>query len=467
MDKQAFWEALVADYENRTPKSKRHFERAIQYQIRGGSHNLRLFEPYPFYDVRCKGAYVWDLDGNEYLDFWQGHYANILGHNPPQITDLLAKSLQTGEGLHTGFPGAPQAELAEEVCKLTGFERVRFTTSGALCTLYSVMLSRGATGRSLALKAAGGWHGSQPYLLKGITAYDKGLSSRESAGLHTSCGEEIITTRFNDVEALEQTFRQCGDKIACFIVEPFIGEGGFLFLDPEYLRRARELTTQYGAILILDEIISGFRFHPGALSQLYAIKPDLTALGKILGGGMPITALAGRAEIMELCDPKAGARRVRFEGGTFSAHPATVKAGLTMLRHLAAHREEIYPKINRLGARIREEVPRIFARRGIHAVCTGHPNRVVPGSSMGMIQFPSDGRTEIRNPEENWNTEVCDPDMRERVLRLALVTRGVHTVHGMGSVSAAHSDADLDRMFEAVDDVAKLMASHGQHVQKR
>ncbi len=206
MDKQAFWETLVADYEKRTPKSRRHFERAIQNQIRGGSHNLRLFEPYPFYDVRCKGAYVWDLDGNEYLDFWQGHYTNILGHNPPEVINQLIDLFGGGQGLQTGFPGARQAELAEEVCRLTGFDRVRFTTSGALATLYSVMLSRGATGRSLALKVAGGWHGSQPYLLKGITAYDRGLTSRESAGLHPSCVEEIITTRFNDVESLEADF---------------------------------------------------------------------------------------------------------------------------------------------------------------------------------------------------------------------------------------------------------------------
>ena len=458
MNRQVLWERVVAEYEKRTPKSKAHFERASAFQVRGGSHNLRLFEPYPFYDVCCSGAHVTDLDGNEYIDFWQGHFANILGHNPPEITRALAQELSRGQGLHTGFPSALQAELAAELCRLTGAERIRFTTSGSLVTLYAVMLSRGFTGRNLALKIAGGWHGAQPYLLKGVTAFQNGgLKTRESAGLHPSCPDEIVTVRLNDIENLEETFRQYGERAACFIMEPFIGEGGFLFADPQYLRRVRELTTEYGAVLVFDEIISGFRFHPGPVSALYGVKPDLLALGKIIGGGMPITALAGRADIMELCNPKAGARRVRFEGGTFSAHPATLLAGFTMLRLLSQKRDEIYPKINRLGQRIRDNVPAIFERYGVRATCTGSPNQAVPGSSMGMIQFPNEGR-EVRSPEDNWNAEVCDPELREKVLRVGLVSRGFHTVHGFGGVTFAHSDGDVDRFLEALEDFARLMA---------
>ncbi len=457
MNRQVFWDRAVREYEKRTPQSRAHFEEATKYQIRGGSHNLRLFDPYPFYDVECRGSRVRDLDGNEYVDFWQGHYANILGHNPPEIQQVLRSELEKGQGLHTGFPNSLQVELARLLCEITGAERVRFSTSGSLVTLYAVMLSRGFTGRNLSLKISGGWHGAQPYLLKGITAYQNGLLQRESAGLHPSCPDEIVTTRFNDLSHLEQVFQECGDRLACFIVEPFIGEGGFLFVDPQYLRRARELTAQYGVVLVLDEIISGFRFHAGPLSALYGIKPDLWALGKIVGGGMPFTALAGKAKILELCDPKAGAKRVRFEGGTFSAHPSALVAGIAMLRHLVEHSAEIYPRINRLGERIRTETPPIFARHGINAACTGHPNGVAPGSSMGMIQFPKPGRM-IERPEDNWNSEVCDPEMRERILRLALVARGFHTVHGFGSISTAHTDADVDAFLNGVEDVAKMMA---------
>jgi glutamate-1-semialdehyde 2,1-aminomutase len=457
MNRQVLWETVVSEYERRTSKSKAHYEQAARRQVRGGSHNLRLFEPYPFYDVSCSGARVRDLDGNEYVDFWQGHFANILGHNPSEITDVLAREFGRAQGLHTGFASALQSELAGELCRLAGAERIRFTTSGSLVTLYAVMLSRGFTGRNLALKIAGGWHGSQPYLLKGITAYQNGgLKTGESAGLHPSCPDEIVTTRLNNLANLEQTFRQFGDRAACFIMEPFIGEGGFLFADPQYLRRVRELTTQYGAVLVFDEIISGFRFHPGPLSALYGVTPDLWAFGKIIGGGMPITALAGKAEIMELCNPNAGARRVRFEGGTFSAHPATLLAGLTMVRILCEKRAEIYPKINRLGQKVRDSVPAIFQRFGLRATCTGIPSQAIPGSSMAMIQFPKEGR-EVMTPEDNWNSEVCDPEMREKIMRVGLVARGFHTVHGFGGVSFAHTDADIDRFLDAVEDFARLM----------
>jgi glutamate-1-semialdehyde 2,1-aminomutase len=458
MNRQVFWQRMVSDYESCTPKSKAHFEAAKRHQVRGGSHNLRLFEPYPFYDVDCSGARVRDLDGNEYVDFWQGHYANILGHNPPVIGKLLQEEFGKGKGLHTGFPSSLQLELAREVCRMTGAERVRFTTSGSLVTLYAVMLSRGFTGRNLALKVRGGWHGAQPYLLKGITAYQNGLSNRESAGLHSSCPEEILTVRFNDLSHLEEVFREWGERLACFILEPFIGEGGFLFVDPDYLRRARELTSQYGVVLILDEIISGFRFHCGPLSALYGVIPDIWALGKVMGGGMPVTALAGKAEVLELCNPAAGSRRVRFEGGTFSAHPATLLAGLSMLRYLAENATQIYSRINALGEKVRNEIPRVFERHGIHCSCTGHPNAVVPGSSMAMIQFPKAGRT-VTNPEENWNDEVCDPQMREKIMRLAFVTRGFHTVHGFGSICTAHTEAEVDAFLEAADEIARVLAT--------
>ncbi len=457
MQRQALWDHLKRIYEERTPGSRGHFEEAVAHQVRGGSHNLRLFEPYPFYDVESSGSRVTDLDGNRYVDFWQGHYGNILGHNPAVIRDVLVREFQHGRGLHTGFPGTLQAEFAAELCRSTGHERIRFTTSGALATLYAVMLSRGFTNRRLTLKVGGGWHGSQPYLLKGITAYAEGLKSEESAGLHLSFQDETMTTRFNDLEGLERIFQEWGDRLACFILEPFIGEGGFLLKSPAYLRRARKLCDEHGVVLVFDEIISGFRFHAGPLSALFGVQPDLTTLGKIVGGGMPITALAGKSAIMELCDPAAGSRRVRFEGGTFSAHPAAMLAGLTMVRYLRAHQEEIYPQINRLGERVRREVPKVFEGCGIPCVCTGHPNEAVPGSSMAMIQFPLKGQKAINTPDENWNPEVCDFEMREKILRLALANHGFHTVHGFGALSTAHTDGDVDSLLNALEEVAKTI----------
>lgn len=462
MNKKGLWNHLVSEYEKSRPKSRAHFERATKFLIRGGSHTLRLFEPFPFYDVRCAGSSVEDLDGFRYVDFWQGHYTNILGHNPEAVTAALRDLFAAGQGLQTGFPSHRQVELAEEICRRTGAERVRLTSSGALATLYSVMLSRGFTGRFKVLKAGGGWHGAQPYLMKGVTKFVEcvGLDGAETLGLHEGFESGTLTTRYNDANDLEDVFRREGDALACFIVEPFIGEGGFLFADPDYLRLARSLTDKYGALLIFDEVISGFRFCANSLAWLYQIRPDLSTFGKLVGGGMPIAAVAGRADVLALCDPAAGPRRVKFEGGTYSAHPASLVAGLAMLAFIEQHERVLYEQIGQLAERARQGIEEIFRRNGIAAHCTGFANKVVPSSSMSMVHFLLKDRP-CTTPEEIWNPNFCDPEMREKVFKLAMINRGFFPAHGLGSVSFAHTQGEIDRMLEAVEDVARLMKKFG------
>ena len=459
MDRQALWTRLVEKHESRAPKSRTHSQEASRFQVRGGSHNLRLFEPFPFFDEQCSGSKVVDLDGNVYVDFWQGHYANILGHNPPEVIEPLIRELRGGRGLQTGFPGSLQLELAKKLSLRTGAERVRFTTSGSLATLYSVMLSRAFTKRSLVLKIGGGWHGAQPYLLKGVTAYTDGLGQVESSGLHPSISEETLTTKFNDTAQLEQVFQEFGEQIACFILEPFMGEGGFLFADEDYLERARELTSEWGALLILDEIIAGFRFCPSSLASLYGIQPDLSTFGKVLGGGMPLTAVAGRADVLELANTNQGhPKQVKFEGGTYSGHPASVLAAIALLDYLSEHSDEIYPRIHRLAERARSQIPGIFERAGIRSVVTGGPSGPVSQSSMAVIHFPTREDTPISSPEIVWNPETSDVQLREKILRLALANEGFHVVHGFGSVSTRHTEEEVDAFLSAVETVATQIA---------
>ncbi len=459
MDRQALWTRLVEKYESRAPKSRTHSQEASRFQVRGGSHNLRLFEPFPFFDEQCSGSKVVDLDGNVYVDFWQGHYANILGHNPPEVIEPLIRELRGGRGLQTGFPGSLQLELAKKLSLRTGAERVRFTTSGSLATLYSVMLSRAFTKRSLVLKIGGGWHGAQPYLLKGVTAYTDGLGQVESSGLHPSISEETLTTKFNDTAQLEQVFQEFGEQIACFILEPFMGEGGFLFADEDYLERARELTSEWGALLILDEIIAGFRFCPSSLASLYGIQPDLSTFGKVLGGGMPLTAVAGRADVLELANTNQGhPKQVKFEGGTYSGHPASVLAAIALLDYLSEHSDEIYPRIHRLAERARSQIPGIFERAGIRSVVTGGPSGPVSQSSMAVIHFPIQEDTPISSPEVVWNPETSDVQLREKILRLALANEGFHVVHGFGSVSTRHTEEEVDAFLSAAETVATQIA---------
>jgi len=233
---------LIKEYYQKHPRSERHYRSSCDYLIRGGSHTLRLFQPFPFYDVRSHGSRVIDLDGNSYIDFWQGHYANILGHNPKIVTDALADHFRQGDGLLTGFPSTLQRDYARLLLGQFKAERIRFTTSGALATMFAVMLARAYTGRELVLKVAGGWHGTNPYLLKGITQYREGLDQLESKGLHKGADEGVVVTTFNNIEDLTKKFARYGERLACFIMEPFLGEGGFIFAKEEYIARARELT---------------------------------------------------------------------------------------------------------------------------------------------------------------------------------------------------------------------------------
>jgi glutamate-1-semialdehyde 2,1-aminomutase len=225
----------------------------------------------------------------------------------------------------------------------------------------------------------------------------------------------------------------------------------------EYLETARELTQRYSAVLIFDEIISGFRFCAGGVDRLYNIRPDLQTFGKIIGGGMPLAAVAGREEIMRLCGT-AGGRRVKFEGGTFSAHPAALLAGKTLIEHLVRHESEIYPRLRALGQKIRTGVEEVFARHGILVRCTGYGNDAVPDGSLVMIHFPHEENVELTSPEAVWDPEICNVERREKVLKLALLLERVHVVHGLGAVSVAHSEEDVEWLLAACDEVAKRLA---------
>lgn len=451
--REALVARLRAQYEQRFPRSAQAQAKAVRYMVDGGSHTIRLTDPFPFRIVQAQGARVRDLDGHDIVDFWQGHYGNILGHNPRLITHALAQALESGLGLQTGFPDELQIALAEVFLRQTGHEQVRFTTAGSLATMYSIMLARAYTGRSLVLKIAGGWHGAQPLALRGTRYGAEGFAGFDSQGLPAEAAAETMVTRFNDLDDLHAMFRQHGDRLACFIMEPCVGTSGFMPAHTEYLRAARELTERHGALLILDEIISGFRFCAGGMQKLYGVRADLATYGKIVGGGMPVSAVAGRADVMVLCG-KASGRKVLFDGGTFSAHPASMLAGRLMLEHLAREEATIYPKLAEMGEKLRLGVEQAFARHGILARCTGRGNAAVPGGSLVQVHFPHRDDVELDSPDLVWDPQHSDPVLREQVLKLGLLLRDVNTSHGMGAVSTAHTEVDLEQVFEACDWVA-------------
>ncbi len=445
---------LSEAYSRHSPRSSDLNGKARQFMVEGVNHGLRLLQPFPPRIASASGAWMLDEDGHRILDFWQGHWTNILGHNPEIIVSTLIRALADGSGLETGHTDRVQIEAAEIFCRQTGAEQVRFTTSGTLATMYAIMLSRAFTGRNLVVKVGGGWHGAQPWGLKGIHYYPpRGFQGVESAGVPVSVTDEVIVTRFNDPDFLRDQFRRHGDRIACFIVEPCMGVGGGMPGSKAYLQAARDVTGQYGSVLIFDEVISGFRFRAGDVGPLVGVRPDLSAFGKIMSGGTPVAAVAGRGDIMKLSG-RAGAGRVNFPGGTYSAHPLSMLAARTMMTYLADHEERIYPRLGEMADKARRMVEAAFAEEGIFAQCAGYGNDALPPSSLTRVHFPYREGHKIVRPEDALNPEICDVDLSERVLRVAMLLEDVYAMNGLGSISTAHTDADLTIFDGAVRRVA-------------
>jgi glutamate-1-semialdehyde 2,1-aminomutase len=456
---------LSKAYARYAPASAALQARAKQTLVDGGSHALRLIQPFPPRIASAQGAWLTDEDGHKILDFWQGHLANILGHNPQAVTSVLAQAFDARMGLQTGLTDRLEVETAEILCRQTGAERVRFTTSGSLATMYALMLARAFTGRNLIIKVGGGWHGAQPWGLQGI-AFRGGFDQVESEGLPGGATAEVIVTRFNDPQRLCDQFSQFGDQVACFIVEPFLGVSGFIPAAPEYLQTARRLADQHGALLIFDEVISGFRFHPGDVGSLYGVRPDLATFGKIIGGGMPVAAVAGRADVMALVGRSSGTR-VRFSGGTYSAHPASLLAALTLMQILIKQEHQIYPRLTSLGETMRRTIETAFLTEGLYARCTGYGNEVLPGSSMAMIHFPHRENTRLDSSDVVLNPSICDVTLSHQVLEIALLLEDVHMLRGHGAVSTAHTEADIEFLGEACRSVARLCCPYYQRPEDR
>ena len=440
---------LAEEYSRRSPRSAALNGEALKHLVDGGSHTIRLLKPFPPRITSARGGYVTDVDGHRILDFWQGHHANILGHNPPVITEALARAFGSGCGLQTGFTDELQVRAAEILCGRTGAEKVRFTSSGSLATMYAILLSRAFTGRERVMKVGGGWHGAQPWGLVGVDYHAENRHSfeqTESRGLPSAVADQVIVTRFNDTAMLKELFRKHGERVACFIFEPFMGSGGCLPASREFLTAARELTRDARRPPYLRRGDLRLPILRGKRIPDLRVQPDLATFAKIMGGGMPVAAVAGRADVMQLSGRGGG---VKFSGGTYSCHPASMLASRVMMEHLVAEEERVYPQISRLGEKARRTVEEAFRAEGIHAVCTGKGNEALPDSSMAAVHFPYDEKTTCDAPEQTRNPEICDVELSDTVLQLALLLEDVFVMHGLGSVSAAHTQEDITLLAEA------------------
>lgn len=435
-------------YRLKTPLSEKLFERAKEVMPGGISHNIHYFPPYPFFVKKTKGSKIWDVDDNEYIDLWMGNYTHILGHRPQVVVRAIQNQLR--EGIHWGLVFEKQIEWAELIQELVpSAEMVRFCCSGTEATMYAVRLARAFTGKKIILKIAGGWHGANPDLSMGIKMpYDK----EESLGLLPDLQQYTKTILFNDVYRTLEVIHQNKKELAGIILEPIVGEGGFNPATSEYLQMLRSETKKLKALLIFDEVISCFRVGLGGAQERFNITPDLTTLGKIVGGGLPVGALVGKREILNKTSPERKSNkweRVLIGGGTFSAHPLTAAAGLAMLYYLKDHRKEVYPLLEEKGKRVRQGVQEALDREGVGAVVTGI-------GSLFQTHFPFKKMEMLNSPHAI--NRFTDIEKREIEFRIRMLTKGIYMMHGGGGLSIAHTDKDIKKIIEAVREVGKEMA---------
>jgi glutamate-1-semialdehyde 2,1-aminomutase len=434
-------------YRKKTPLSENLFKRAKEVMPGGISHNVHYFPPYPFFIKGAKGSKIWDVDGNEYVDLWMGHYTHILGHRPQIIVEAIERQLK--DGIHWGILFEKQVESAELIQELIPCaEMVRFCCSGTEATMYAIRLARAFTGKKIILKIAGGWHGANSDLTFGIKMP---YEIEESLGLLPELQQYTKVIPFNDTSGSLEIIHQNKNDLAGIILELVVGEGGFVPATIEYLKMLRSETERLGALLIFDEVISGFRVSLSGAQQRLGITPDLTTLGKIMGGGLPVGAVVGKREILERTSPEKKVNKgegILIGGGTFSSHPLTMAAGLAMLQYLKDYADEVYPFLETRGIKVREGVQNALRREGINAIVTGI-------GSLFQTHFPFRDGVVLNSPHSIHQS--TDTEKREIEFRIRMLTKGVHVMHGGGALSIAHSDEDIGKIIEATREVAREM----------
>jgi glutamate-1-semialdehyde 2,1-aminomutase len=440
-------------------ESRSLYDRALGVMPGGVNSAVRAApRPYPFFIERGDGGHVVDTDGNRYLDFVNGYGPLLLGHDMPESVEAAVQS-HASSGPMFGAPTEVEVELAEFVARhVPSVEMVRFVNSGTEATVSAVRLARGYTGRDEIVVIQGGYHGAQESTLVEGEGHE---TMPSSPGIPDSFAEHTLTVPFNDHEAVRELFEARGDEIAAVLAEPILGNCGIVHPVEGYLETLREVTDEYGALLVFDEVITGFRVGGlGCAQSKFGVTPDVTTFGKIVGGGFPVGAIGGRTEIVESFTPSGEV----FQAGTFSGHPVTMAAGLETLRFAAEN--DVYDHVNELGEQLRAGITDIVADRA--------PGYTVVGTdSMFKLVFTRgdrpDGdcceagcrqRTDCalseRCPKTGADVATADTERWERIFWPAMQDEGIFLTPNQFEsqfVSYAHTEADVERTLEAYKEV--------------
>jgi glutamate-1-semialdehyde 2,1-aminomutase len=409
-------------------KSAALLERARDVIPGGVNSPVRAFKSVggtPPFIVRGEGSRIHDADGNSYIDYVGSWGPLLLGHRHPEVIAALERVLATGTSF--GAPTEAEIELAEAIRDaVPSMEMVRLVNSGTEATMSALRLARGFTGRDLSIKFEGCYHGHVDSLLVKAGSGVATLGIPDTAGVPAAFADTTLALPYNSADALVQAFAKHGTRLASVIVEPVAGNMGCIPPAPGWLEAMRELCTRYGALLIFDEVMTGFRVAFGGAQQRYRIRPDLTTLGKVIGGGLPIGAYGGRADIMSCIAPAGPV----YQAGTLSGNPLAVQAGLAMLRHLEAN-PGVYDQLEDRAA----------------GLCAGAPAGITVNRVGSMFTF-------FFTPEPVTDFESAKKSDAARFGRFFhhMLDRGVYLAPSQfeaGFVSAAHSDADISKTLAA------------------
>lgn len=420
------------------PQSARQFERAKQLIPGGVNSPARAFGGVggtPVFIERGEGPYLYDLDGHRYIDFIGSWGPHILGHRHPRIIENLQQALQRGTSF--GAPTVQESELAELIIEaVPSIEMVRMVNSGTEATMSAIRVARGYTGRNLIVKFAGCYHGHVDALLvsAGSGALTHGVPS--SPGIPAGCTQDTVIAEYNDITGLRSLFAERGQEIAAIILEPVVGNMGTVVPVPGFLEACRELCTQSGAVLIFDEVMTGFRLALGGAQERLQVTPDLTTLGKIVGGGLPVGAYGGKREIMQCVSPLGPV----YQAGTLSGNPLAMAAGIGMVR--ALRELQPYAELDRQSAVLVEGLSKAAAKAGI-------PHQIGHLGSMFTLFFNTEPVTSYAVSKRN------DTAAFARFFH-AMLDAGIYLPCSQFEavfVSAAHGEAEIAATIAAAEAV--------------
>jgi len=424
-------------------KSQSLFETAQKHIPGGVNSPVRAFKGVggtPIFFDRAKGAHVYDVDNNRYVDYVGSWGPMILGHSAPEILDAIRDRMELG--LSFGAPTSIEGDMADEVCKLLpSMDMVRMVNSGTEATMSAIRLARGYTGRDKMVKFEGCYHGHSDSLLVKAGSGMMTLGVPTSPGVPASVAEHTITLNYNDLDNVRECFAQMGDQIACVIVEPVAGNMNCIPPSKSFLQGLRELCTVHGIVLIFDEVMSGFRVALGGAQAYYDIVPDMTCLGKVIGGGLPVGAFGGKREIMEYLAPLGPV----YQAGTLSGNPLAMAAGLAMLKEI--QRDGVYEQLTARVEQMTDGFKAVADKHGIPFTF----NRA--GSMFGLFFTELDKVENFRQVADQ-----CDADRFGKFFH-GMLEQGVYlapSAFEAGFMSLAHTEEDIEFTIAAAD---KVMAS--------